>query len=98
MTPDPTFITATRVRRRWRFLLISVTVSGESHVVEYWPWEISESVSVDGLTVVRRRGGSLMSHSFCFPLGNHWATLSIAVPWWGELVPLRPSFVRLEVD
>ncbi len=99
-TTTPTTTQVPRVQRGWCRRSFVVSIEAEPFVVDYSPWGMNtETVSVDGVTVVRRRGGHTMSHAFHFPLGDHRAILSIALPWWGELfIPLWLSFVQIEID
>lgn len=70
-------------------------------------WEVTyngrgygfESVDVNGVEVVRRSGWGRMSQRYEFRLGERCVALSVAVPLWCELLPVRDlNFVRLEVD
>src|SRR5688572_5935236 len=81
-TTTPTTTQVPRVQRGWCRRSFVVSIEAEPFVVDYSPWGMNtETVSVDGVTVVRRRGGHTMSHAFHFPLGDHRAILSIALPW-----------------
>ena len=73
---------------------------GRTYTVEYSPWGVGrESVFVDGAVAVRRSGGGRMSHGYRFWLGDTLVSLSVAIPWWAEALPLCDlSFVRLEVE
>jgi hypothetical protein len=87
------------IRKRWCSRTFSLECDGGTSVVHYSPWGMNrESVSVDGVVVVRRPGTIRMSHGYRFRIGAASVELSVGVPWWGELFPLYLSFVRLEVD
>lgn len=70
-------------------------------------WEVTyngrgmgfETVHVNGVDVARRSGSGRMSQRYEFRLGERCVALSVAVPWWCELLPLGDlNFVRLEID
>ena len=92
-------LSATLIGRWWGGRKLLVQCDGQAFTVKYTPWgHTAESVSVDDVVVVRRNGRR-MTHGYRFRLGGHLASLSIAVPWWAELLPLSDlTFVRLEVD
>ena len=88
-------------RKGWcrRKLVISCGVRLFS--VEYTPWGLgTEYVYVDGVKAIRRQNGDKMSHGYSFKLDeDHTAELVVALPEWGELLPLCDlSFVQLKVD
>jgi len=92
-------MSARLVKRRWWGRTLLVQCGGQSYLVKYSPWGLGyETVSVDGVPAVRRRGGATMSHAYHFRLGDLPAVLSVAIPWWCEGLPVRDlTFVRLEV-
>ncbi len=70
-------------------------------------WEVTyngrgagfESVQVNDVEVARRSGWGRMSQRYEFRLGERAVALSVAVPWWCEVLPVSDlNFVRLEVD
>jgi hypothetical protein len=92
--------TATLQKKRWYGRTLLLTCDGRDHTVQYSPWGWNrESVTVDGVVAVRRRGGLRMSHGYRFWVDGKLVALSIAVPWWAEFLPVRDlTLVRLEVD
>jgi hypothetical protein len=90
---------ATLIARRWGGRTFLVRCDDRQFTVQYNPWGFNaESVSIDGEIVVRRSGHK-MSHGYRFRLGEHLASLSVAVPWWAETFPLSDLiFVQLEVN
>jgi hypothetical protein len=90
---------ATLIGRWWGGRRFLVRCDDEVFTVKYTPWGWNaESVSVNDVVAVRR-SGHRMSHGYRFRLGDRLASLSVAVPWWAETLPLSDlNFVRLEVD
>src|SRR5439155_13867103 len=91
-------LTASLIGRRWGGRTFLVRSDEQAFTVMYTPWGWSaEAVSVDAVVVVRRTGHK-MSHGYRFRLGEHLASVTVAVPWWAETFPLSVLiFVRLDV-
>ena len=75
------------------------TVHGK-FTIEYNGYGIGyESVFVNGKLAARRKGFSRMSHRFEFVVGDSPAALTVAIPAWGEVIPLcNLSAFSLELD
>jgi hypothetical protein len=87
--------------KRWFAREWQVDCEGAFHSVRYSARELlRETVYVDGVVASVRTGRGGMSHGYRFPIDDaNEAALSIAIPWWCELLPLRDlSFVRLELN
>jgi hypothetical protein len=94
-------VTARLILKRWFRRTWVLQLPDRAHTISYNGWGIgSESVSVDGGVVVRRRGLGGMSHSFRLFLDDaRFVAVSVAIPWWCNVLPLGDlSFVQLEVD
>src|SRR4051812_6004045 len=91
--------TATLQEKRWCGRTLLVSCDDRTYAVQYSPWGWNhESVLVNGEVVVSRNRGQRMSHEYRFWLDGVMAKLSIAMPWWAELLLRDLSFLRLEVN
>jgi hypothetical protein len=93
-------LTARLIARSHLSRTILVEGGPQPYTIRYWPWGLnSESVFVDGMCAARRSGGHNMTGGFRFRVGDFYASLIVAVPFWCELLPLRDlTFVQLEIN
>jgi hypothetical protein len=87
--------------KRWFIREWVVDCDGIRHAIRYNGREfLRESVYVDGAVASQRTGRGAMRRGYHFMLDEtNQVALSIAMPWWCEILPLRDlSFVRLELN